>query len=300
MSFFSKKKIFVVILTVCILTITALFTLHQKQNLSQAKNVDIEKSESRQYVVEKGEISINNGGKIADEDIKLWNLFMSAVPEEINDRITTFESLFDRKNSYIANVSPQKDGNKWRLKINRFLAYKDNSDIINGDDLLPIFIHEVGHLISLNKDQIDFDNTLQTLNGTELYNSKFLELEKTCSPNYFTQDGCTKKESYLNQFYHKFWINIMSEYNQIQKIDDSNMHSNSSEKFYLKYKSSFVSTVASQNPEEDFAETFARFVFQSQPTNLNQINIQKILWFWRIANFVDIRQKIVDRLSISN
>jgi hypothetical protein len=80
----------------------------------------------------------------------------------------------------IAYVSDDDGNGKWKVDIN--LPVHTSSDI---KEQKATLIHELSHIITLNKDQ-------------------FIASSGVC-PNYETDEGCTKSTSYMNNFVKKFW-----------------------------------------------------------------------------------------------
>ena len=80
-----------------------------------------------------------------------------------------------------------------------------------------------------------------------------------------TFDDCTKSDSHLNVFFQTFWRDIYSEFNAIQSIEDDNQYYEELDLFYEKYNDRFVTDYASENPDEDIAESWTAFVLNEKP-----------------------------------
>ena len=115
-----------------------------------------------------------------------------------------------------------------------------------------------------------------------------------CS-SYFSNEGCSKSDSYMNQFYQRFWGDIYSEWSQIDQIDDMGLYYEKMNEFYKNHEDRFVSEYASTNPGEDIAETWAYFVLVPKSTG-NTIAVQKVLFFYVYPELVQLRVQILTRL----
>lgn len=85
----------------------------------------------------------------------------------------------------------------------------------NGD-MAYLIIHEFGHLITENDEQVDPAPS-----------------ESECK-NYFTE-GCVRDNSYINKFFRKFWTNIYDESLKIGLEDYDARFA-----FYEKYKTNLL------------------------------------------------------------
>ncbi|WP_428866178.1 hypothetical protein [Clostridium sediminicola] len=89
----------------------------------------------------------------------------------------------------MAFVSPENDDlSQWRLVID--LKDALNTDGTFNEEFTKTVVHEFAHVITLNKTQMQ-------------------DLNKVSEEGSFqTQEGTTSKESYINQFFQKFWEDI--------------------------------------------------------------------------------------------
>ncbi len=104
-------------------------------------------------------------------------------------------------------------------------------------------------------------------------------------------DGCAKIDSYINLFYQKFWIDIISAWDDIQYIEGDEEFYEQSDLFYVKFQDRFVSICSSTNVEEDIAESWTAFVLTGKPLG-ETISEQKILFFYDFSELVDLREHI--------
>ena len=167
----------------------------------------------------------------------------------------------------------------------------DIEDLGDQNVLAFTLVHEDAHLLTLTSQQVPPDIKLfNDPNNETLYN----EEAAACS-TYFTQEGCSKPNSYINQYYRHFWPSLTNEW---KKID---LHANDSNptkyyhmlyQFYLDHIDQFVDDYATTDPAEDIAETFAYFVYSPRPTG-HAIKDQKILFFYQYPELVQARYQIL-------
>ena len=93
-------------------------------------------------------------------------------------------------------------------------------------------------------------------------------------------DGCAKIDSYINLFYQKFWIDIISAWDDIQYIEGDEEFYEQSDLFYIKFQDRFVSMYSSTNVEEDIAESWTAFILTDKP--LVKLYLNKKFYFFMI------------------
>jgi hypothetical protein len=188
--------------------------------------------------------------------------------------------------SLIVKVSDQGDSSLAQtLKINQSdtfelsfdYRYFIDNDKFNTDFIKKVAIHEYMHVLSLQNsefkmlNQSDFDPS----------NKEIFDLsQKNCDPNYFNTEGCLADNSYLSQFYKRFWTgSLKTEYDTIQSLDNKDQFYQSLESWGQKYKDKFVSQIAFVSPEEDMAESFSLWVLDYDIENKSQVQTEKISFF---------------------
>ena len=216
---------------------------------------------------------------------KIWNYFAAIIPAQQRSLLTEFTIFSDGENNNLASVAQSSgDMNKWGLQV-------DIVDSANPQDLTSTLIHEFGHLLTLNPSQVVpskriFDNP----NSDTIY-----EEEVSACPTYFPGEGCSKPNSYINQFYKRFWTGIEQEWSDIDAIVNEDDYNAALNEFYTKYQDQFVSDYAPTNPSEDMAESFMDFILNPKPTGKSIAN-QKVLFFYGFPEFVQLRTQIAGRL----
>ncbi|HYF04930.1 MAG TPA: hypothetical protein VEA59_02040 [Patescibacteria group bacterium] len=195
-----------------------------------------------------GELALKFAEIVKDREghQEIWQMFSSLVPNGIT-HIIGFDIVTDGPDDSVAYVyQDQKDPRYWHLAVD----YVDA--LVNGQLQTEIlgyaFLHESGHLLSLNSDQVDFVNA-------------------KC-PRFVTAQGCSREDSYINKFYREFWLDA---------------------------KGGFVSEYAATNTEEDFAESYARFILEPHPTGESRADL-KIKFFYNFPELVVLRDELQEHL----
>ena len=97
-----------------------------------------------------------------------------------------------------------------------------------------------------------------------------MEAVDTPCPTYKADEGCTKKDSYMNKFSQKFWgpakKGVYSENN-------------------------FVTDYAASNREEDFAESFSFYILAKSFSNAT-VRDQKVNFFNAYPDLVTLRREM--------
>jgi hypothetical protein len=246
-----------------------------------------------------------NGGQITDpnfetipvdlkdeqEDLatqqQIWSYFAALIPEPNRQMVAYYSVLTDGKANLMAAVSQTKsDPTQWVLEVD----ITDSTDYAN---LTFTMVHEFGHLLTLNADQVP--PNLAVFNNPDDKDIYIREVA-TC-PNYFPGEGCSTSNSYINQFYQRFWSDIYAEWSQIDQIEDERDYYEKMIQFYAQYEDRFVSEYATTNPGEDIAESWAYFVLAPKPSGTT-IADQKVLFFYEHPELVELRAQILSRLCI--
>jgi hypothetical protein len=229
------------------------------------------------------------GLKTQQDDVatqqQIWNYFAALIPEEQRGMISYYSVLTDGKNNLLAAVAQTyHDPSQWVLEVD----IADASDTAN---LTFTMIHEFGHLLTLNSNQVPpsmevFDHP---------HDITVLQQQVAMCPNYFTGEGCSNGDSYINHYYQRFWSDIYDEWSQINQIKDERDYYEKMSRFYFNYEDRFVSEYATSNPAEDLAESWTYFVLGPKPSG-NTIADQKVLFFYEHPELVVLRAQILNRL----
>lgn len=216
---------------------------------------------------------------------EIWDYFASIIPSEEREFVTEFSIFTDGQGRHLAAVSPLfSDPEQWILQV-------DILDAKNYHDLTYTLIHEQAHLLTLNANQVPPSKAIFKFPENE---TVYRQEDDACS-EYFTGEGCSKPESYLNQFFTRFWPYIYEAWSQIEAEEDEDTRAIMLDEFYEVHQDQFVSEYASTSPVEDIAESWAFFVLSPKP-ELNSIANEKILFFYEYPELVELRTKILKQI----
>jgi hypothetical protein len=212
-----------------------------------------------------------------DAQKRIWDYFIAILPADQRRWITEFLIFTDGKSNKIAYVRPSSGGaSEWTLGA-------DILDSRNPVSLTQTLLHEFGHLLTLNSEQV-----------TESAQYSFTGKQGTAvCPQYGTFDGCSNSDSYVNSFYQKFWKKIYPEwFKNVFQVSGGNLDWELVTGFYRRYPEQFNTDYSAASPEEDMAESFAIFVLKPKPDG-NSIADQKILFYYDYPELVQLRQYII-------
>ncbi len=201
-----------------------------------------------EYNVKSGETLVFKTGQEKEEYRKIWTEIADLSPDKMSDEyIETFGIFSDAKSDTLAYVDDQDNNGKWRVVVN-IAAHKESSL----REQKATIIHELGHILTLNRGQLSTNESCQNL---------------------ALEEGCANQGSYLNTFYNKFWKGFKAEAKAEFDADK------------------FVTEYAASNVTEDAAESWAFFVMDKDAENLGDSKKeQKIKHFYSFPELVSIRQ----------
>ena len=148
-------------------------------------------------------------------------------------------------------------------------AYAVNSDVIDEVDTeytTELIVHELAHVLS-------YDEILG------VPSSAIAECRA-----YFKKNGCPKDNSYIIAFADAFWTT--ADLNRTTRFLTQSKPSEAAYDYYDFHADQYVSGYAALSPEEDFAESFAAYVTDSE-VKRNTLSSQKTWWF---DQFVELRE----------
>ncbi len=202
--------------------------------------------------------------EVAEQALAIWNRFVELVPADQRQMVSSFELLGEDYQG--AHVYPEDDDpSRWILGVGLGL----------GDDLDYVLIHEFGHLLTLQAEEVPPSAD----NGS--------------CPTYHTGEGCALRGSTMAEFVKRFWPQEMRD--AIEELYASEDEA-AFEAFYQERKDQFVTDYAATNPAEDLAETFAHFVTEDRPTGTT-IADEKVRMLWADADLVELRSQIRSALG---
>jgi len=201
---------------------------------------------------------------------RIWRYFAHLIPAENRAMLTHYlVSMRGSDYHYIAYVTARDNQAKtWEMNVN----LQDASDAV---ELTVTLIHEYGHLLTLNSDQMD----------AEELNCKSL----------LTSEGCARDSSYADAFYRAYWKTLYPEWVKVDSEYDPDAAEALRQEFYQKHQEYFVSEYAATNPAEDMAESWTHFVLFSD-SYTPAIARQKVSFFAQYPELVRLRQQILTNL----
>jgi len=210
----------------------------------------------------------------------IWKTFTDLIPVENQQDFIRYGLFTDGVEETMAYVEPNsEDSTRWNLVI-------DILDAENETEMIYTLIHEYGHVLTLNTRQVPFDEASYYAEDEALV----AEAEAACS-QFFTGEGCSLPDSYINLFFQDFWADIYHELPEESEGADALFE------FYENYPGYFVTDYAATNPGEDIAESWAHFVLKPSPADADlDIAREKVLFFYDFPELVQSRHKISARL----
>ncbi|GAB5492591.1 MAG: hypothetical protein Phog2KO_28060 [Phototrophicaceae bacterium] len=183
------------------------------------------------------------------DHIDLWDSFTAVIPREYLDRFVMFEVIDDEDTTGYVYID-DNDDESYVLGLSLTLLDEP-------DETIHTTIHEFGHTVTLNYEQVD---------GT-------LARGATC-PTFELEEGCSEENSYIFAFYSAFY--------------DGGEDTSSS---------AFVTDYASENIAEDMAESFTFFVMEDEERDGNTVADQKVNFFYNFPELVEMREAIRENLD---
>ena len=216
---------------------------------------------------------------------EIWDYFTALIPAEEREFVVEYSIITDGHDNLLSAVTQTyNDPSLWALEVD----IADSNDYYN---LTFTLIHEFGHLLTLNANQVP--------PSTDVFNNPddnmLYRQEVSLCPNYFPGEGCSTPDSYINAFHQRFWTNLFDEWSVIDQIEDEVIYYEQLEQFYSQYQEQFVSEYATTSPAEDIAESWSHFVLAPRPQGAT-IAEQKILFFYEYPELVELREEILNRL----
>ncbi len=203
---------------------------------------------------------------------EFWSFFTELIPSNARTVMKELELFADEEDGTAAYVAPLSDNDlsMWEMGHNLDFVWDRVGNMDQGETAYTS-IHEVAHLLTLDNRQI------QVTNGA-------------CD-NFFTGEGCSNSDSYINAFFSQFWTDIYGENQSIGQDDFDGLFA-----FYERYRDRFVSEYAATNPGEDIAESFTLFVL-TETVSGSSISSQKVSFFYDYPELVQLRTEIRNNID---
>lgn len=194
--------------------------------------------------------------------IQMWEFTARLIPIEYRDKIAEFE-VFHGGGQLLGYVAPvdENDLSKWKFALGI-----DSAEELETIDFKDMFtyttLHEYGHVLTLNDEQVEVMN------------------ESNCG-TYFTGEGCSKANSYINRLVELGWADILDEAKGADPYE-----------IYEKYQDRFLTDYAATNPGEDIAEVFTWFItLEDKPAATTMAN-KKVRLLYEFPELVEMRSRI--------
>lgn len=203
---------------------------------------------------------------IQDRNMKVWERFKALIPASYRANFAEFIVYNDPEDDTAAYVEEiNSDLLSWRIAVNTDQTFDSNGNFSDRSELDLTLIHEFAHVMTLSNAQVDPEKS-----------------ETTCRLQFFTGEGCARKNSFINLFFKKFWNQDLLTQAEFDP-----------ESLYQDHPDHFVTDYAATNPGEDIAETFAYFVARSKPKECNaNISNKKLCFFYQFPSLVTLRKAI--------
>tara|TARA_R110002073_G_scaffold331253_2_gene515920 strand:- start:2715 stop:3683 length:969 start_codon:yes stop_codon:yes gene_type:complete len=200
---------------------------------------------------------------------ELWSLTKKIVPLDHRTKMSEF-MIYNGNVTGSAGyvVETKNDLSQWQMGL--AINFADDQR-----ELVYTIIHEFGHILTLNNTQVNANIP-----------------SESCA-NFFTGEGCSRDNSYINKLHKLYWADIWSEYQQAQNSETAH------QAFYEKHRDRFVTNYAATNPGEDIAEVFATFVTRSDKPSGTTIAGKKILLMYDYPELVQLRNYIRSSSNLS-
>ncbi len=210
--------------------------------------------------------------EVIKEANEVWKKVNEILPKSQMKHFEDFILFSDGQYDTLAYVNIVEDNSS---KYDLGIDYKDVES--ERDDFDITVIHEFGHVLTTNGEEVEYTEKVD--------------------PNHYYEDGylSAKENSYLNEFYIRYWAYIYEDLLMAERWENSEEAKNY---FYLRHLNDFASGYCSTSPAEDIAESFALFVLEDKPSG-NSLPEQKIRFFYEFNEFIEIRKEIRENLKIS-
>lgn len=229
-------------------------------------------------------VNVSEKYKKYQEDVaaqkQIWNYASSLLPPQYLKWVHQFYVYTDGTDNSLAWV--EAEGDQWILAI-------DILDSENPIDLTESLIHEYGHLITLNSEQVKKVDDVFAIGW---------EQNSELCPQFIMPDGCSTSDSYINLFYEKYWKGIFNEwYTNVETKTANSMeeYQRYVTKFYDNHPDEFVRTYAATNIAEDMAESFMNFILRPK-TSESTIVAQKTLFYYDFPELVALRKQTIQNM----
>ncbi|MBN4072589.1 hypothetical protein JYT74_00985 [Crocinitomix catalasitica] len=236
--------------------------------------------------VNKGVIEVDTTYELDRLAAQYWDIFYDIFPhKKIDKYIISMRLITDGKDGDLGGLNQLDESLKrWELDIDTTDMNLSRIDSAHVYDYLFTLVHEFGHLMSLNIQQMK--PTKDTLQNDK--------------KGYLTTEGYARQDGYLDLFVNEFWVGkLMEDWRRTDEIYFTHEWLDSIYAFYLKYPDRFVTDYAAENPAEDLAESWACYIFMIKaPEDDWTIKNKKTNFFSDFPELVSDRRHIRTKMVI--
>ena len=209
----------------------------------------------------------------------IWELFVDIAGEGFVERYVDQLLIYDEpKGGTAAFVESIGGPSSWTLGVE---ISDVNLQTERGQyELVQTFVHEYGHLLTLNRTQVD------------------PKVRAHDCGTYFVGIGCLKSGSYFAEFVLKFWdADDLRHAREVAREDDIDDILDLAEEYFEDNETDFITEYAATSPGEDIAESFMFFVLEDSPRHSRTEKNQKILFFYEYPELLLIRDNILEEIQ---
>ncbi|MFK8011504.1 MAG: hypothetical protein AB8B80_05650 [Marinicellaceae bacterium] len=235
------------------------------------------------WTISEGNIQSNGSDKDVLSD-KYWQYLNKILPTKLlHQHIVSLRLFSDGIANDLGGISPlNKENSQWEIDIDTYDFNFKNTHPSHVLLYSHTIIHEFGHLLTLNPEQLKVSN----------------DVNHSVAEGYLAKESHLKTDSYLGIFIHKFWQGtLFSEWDSIQNYNNPSKREHLLYQLYLNNKNQFLTDYAVESPEEDIAESWAFFVLSEKPV-MDKIKHQKVLFFYEFPELVEYRKNIRNNLEL--
>ncbi len=194
---------------------------------------------------------------------KIWSTLVNIFPHKYLAAVKDFVIFSDGVDGSVSDTLRNTDDNGITLRF----------DPIDIADLIFVLTHEYAHMIALSEQEDQIGS-----------------IADICQDENFA--GKAKmRDSYLKEFRKQFWLPYGEKFLQLEEaLDDKNRRA-IMEALGKKYAADFLTDYALWSSEEDFAESFAVFVWSDLPIQRTPA-YDKIRFFYAYPELMRLRETI--------
>lgn len=238
--------------------------------------------QGEKWMINKGNVVLRN----VESDTyatAYWDHVSDILPNEVFHKYVKSLHLFtDGEENEMGGMTSLSDDNmSWEFDIDTYDFDIKNNDSTHIISYSHTIIHEFGHILTLNPEQVLVSD----------------DLEQDDAKGYLTIEGYATHSSYLGKFIKQFWPDSLLTKWDVIDTKSSYKKQQLLLQLYLNNKDQFLTDYAAESPEEDIAESWTFFVILDKQTE-SLIKHQKVNFFYQFPELVTYRDEIRAKLKI--